>query len=79
MDLIENQKITSINEINSKNIPLLEKLELASVLKRIPKVWKENTYTQHDIDFISFYVQKIGYIEIKMKSRDEYKSLILKK
>ena len=32
MDLIENQKIISINCIKSKNITMLEKLELASVM-----------------------------------------------
>ena len=37
MDLIENRKIISIADMNSKNIPILEKLELASVVKCIPK------------------------------------------
>ena len=51
MDLIENQKIISMNDINSKNYTFLEKLELSSVIKCIPKQWKEHTYNQVQIDF----------------------------
>ena len=78
MDLIENRKIISIADMNSKNIPILEKLELVSVVKCIPKLWKENTYNQNIIDFLSFNAQQRRDIETKMKSKDVYKSIIQK-
>ena len=41
MDKIENQRI--IRDINSKSITMLEKLEMASVVKCLLKPWKELT------------------------------------
>ena len=75
MDLIENQKIISIDDINSKNITMLEKFELASVIKSIPKLWKEHDYDYNHIDYVSFDVQQKRDIEIKMKSRPIYKTI----
>ena len=71
MDLIENQRILSINDINSRNITILEKFELASVIKCLPKQWKEEIYTQDN--FLSFNCQLKRDIEIKMKSKAVYK------
>ncbi len=78
MDLIknENKKIISINDINSKNITILEKLELASVIKCLPKQWKEEVYTQNN--FLSFNCQRKRDIEKKMKSKTVYKNIIQK-
>ena len=78
MDLIENRKIISIADMNSKNIPILEKFELASVVKCIPKLWKENTYNQNIIDFVSFNAQQRRDIEKKMKSKGYTKALYKK-
>ena len=78
MDLIknENKKIISINDINSKNITILEKLELASVIKCLPRQWKEEVYTQNN--FLSFNCQRKRDIEKKMKSKTVYKNIIQK-
>ena len=70
------QKIISINDINSKNITILEKFELASVIKCLPKQWKEEVYTQND--FLSFNCQRKRDIEKKMKSKTVYKNVIQK-
>ena len=78
MDLIENQKIISIDDINSRNITMLEKFELASVIKSIPNLWKEHVYDYNHIDYVSFNVQQIRDIEIKMKSRPVYENIIKK-
>ena len=78
MDIIENRKIFSINDINSKNFTILEKFELASVVKCLPKQWKENTYTQDTFNFLSFNCQLKRDIEIKMKSKGVYKKIIKK-
>ena len=52
---------------------MLEKFELASVVKCLPKQWKEETYTQ---DYFFFNWQLKRDIEIKMKSKDVYKNII---
>ena len=73
MDLIENhtQKIISINAINFKSITMLEKIELASVVKCLPKSWKEHTYNENE--FFSFNCQRKRDIETKLKSKAVYK------
>ncbi len=76
MDLIENQKQISINYINSKNFAILEKFELASVVKCLPKQWKENTYNQDIFNFLSFNCQLQRDIETKMTSKSVYKKII---
>ena len=53
---------------------MLEKFELASVVKCLPKQWKENTYTQDN--FLSFNCQLKRDIEIKMKPKGVYKNII---
>ena len=67
MELIENQKNLSINDINSRNIKILEKLKLASVVKCLSKQWKEEIYIQDN--FLGFNFQLKKDIEIKMKSK----------
>ena len=62
MDLIENQKIISIDDINSKNITMLEKFELASLIKSIPKLWKEHAYDYNHINYVSFCTAKKRYL-----------------
>ena len=66
----------SINDINSKNITILEKFELASVAKRLPKQWKEEVYIENE--FLSSNCQRKRDIEIKMKSKTVYKNIIQK-
>ena len=78
LDLIENRKVFSINDINSKNFTILEKFELASVVKCLPKQWKELTYTQDTFNFLSFNCQLKRDIETKMKSKGVYKNIIKK-
>ena len=78
MDLIENhtQKVISINAINFKSITMLEKIELASVVKCLPKSRKEHTYTEND--FFSFNCQRKRDIETKLKSKAVYKYIVQK-
>ena len=78
MDLIENhtKKIISINAINLKSITMLEKIELASVVKCLPKSWKEHTYIEND--FFSFNCQQKRDIEKKLKSKAVYKYIVQK-
>ena len=66
MDLMQNRKNFSINDINSKNFTILEKFEFASLVKCLAKQWKENTYKQDTFN-LSFYSQIKRDIEIKMK------------
>ena len=79
MDIIENRKIFSINDINAKTFSILEKFDLVSVVKCLPKQWKENTYTQDTFNFLSFNCQLKRDIEIKMKSKGVYKKKSSKK
>ena len=78
MDLIENhtQKVISINAINFKSITMLETIELPSVIKCLPKSWKEHTYTEND--FFSFNCQQKRDIETKLKSKAVYKCIVQK-
>ena len=78
MDLIENRKIFSINDINSKNFTILEKFDLVSVVKCLPKQWKELTYNQDTFNFLSFNCQLKRDIEMKMKSNSVYKKSLKK-
>ena len=78
MDLIENQKIISMNDIDSKNLNFLERLELSGVVKCIPKQWKEYIYNQELIDFLSFNVRRKSELEKETNSRAVYKQIIQK-
>ena len=47
-------------------------------IKCIPKQWKEHTYNQEQIDFLSFNVGRKSEIEKEMNSRAVYKQIIQK-
>lgn len=55
---------------------MLEKIEMASVMKCLPKSRREHTYTQND--FLSSNCQRKRAIEMKLKSKAVYKSLVQK-
>ena len=74
MDLTKNQKTLSINDINSRNIKMLENFELASMVKCLPKQWEEEIYTQ--VYFLSFNCQLKRDKEIEIKSKYVYKNII---
>ncbi len=65
----------SINDINTQSITMLEKLELASVRKCLPKKWKELSYSLHNIE--SF--EKQQQVDIcKLKTKTVYNKMIQK-
>lgn len=63
----------SINDINTQSITMLEKLELASVRKCLPKRWKELSNSLHDIE--SFEKQQQMNIN-KLKTKRVYKTMV---
>ena len=72
-DIIANQKIISINDINTQNITMLEKLEMSSVINCLPKAWKELVYNAQDIK--SF--EKQQQVDVtKLKSKTVYKKMV---
>ena len=72
-DIIANQKIFSINDINTQNITMLEKLEMSSVINCLPKAWKELVYNAQDIK--SF--EKQQQVDMtKLKSKTVYKKMV---
>ncbi len=72
-DIIINQKIISMYDINSKNITMLEKLELASVRNCLPKDWKELSFNMHDIEFF----EKEQHVKMtKLKTKMVYSKII---
>ena len=72
-DIIVDQRIMSINDINTQNFTIFEKIELSSVRKCLPKAWKELVYNAQDIK--SF--EKQQQVDItKLKSKTVYKKMI---
>ena len=74
-DIISNGKISQLIEKNGRNLTLIERMEVTSVIKCLPKSWRMKSFDLYEID--EFKKEQATNIN-RMNTKSVYKQKIKK-